>query len=69
MQGQWWRDKAAEVQHSADTHDAKKFFSSLKTVFGLFASGSASLLSSDGKTLIKDQEGALQHSAESAGVS
>ena len=57
MQDQWWGDKAAEVQHYADTHNTKKFFSSLKTVFGPSALGSASLLSSDGKTLIKDQEG------------
>ena len=61
MQDQWWRDKAAEVQHYADTHNTKKFFSSLKTVFGPSASGSAPLLSSDGKTLIKDQEGLSKH--------
>ena len=57
MQDQWWQDKAADVQHYADTHNVKKFFSSLKTVFGPSALGSAPLLSSDGKTLIKDQEG------------
>ena len=56
MLDQWWLDKAAEVQHYADTHNAKKFFSSLKNVFGPSASGSAPLLSSDGKTLIMDQE-------------
>ena len=57
MQDQYWRDKAAEVQHYTDTHNAKKCFSLLKTVFGPSASGSAPLLSLDGKTLIKDQEG------------
>ena len=56
MQDQWWRDKAAEVQHYADTHNAKKFFSLLKTVFSPSAFASAPLLSSDGKMLIKDQE-------------
>ena len=56
-QDQWWREKAVEVQHYADIHNTKKFFSSLKTVFGPSASGSAPLLSSDGKALIKDQEG------------
>ena len=25
MQDQWWRDKVAEVQHYADTHNAKNF--------------------------------------------
>lgn len=57
MQDQWWQDKAAEVQYYADTHNAKKFFGSLKSVFGPSASGCCPLLSSDGKTLIKDQEG------------
>lgn len=57
MQDQWWQDKAAEVQYHADTHNSKKFFSALKTVFGPSASGCSPLLSSDGSTLIKDQEG------------
>ena len=56
MQDQWWWNKAADVQHYADTHNAKTFFSSLKTVFGPSALDSAPLLSSDGKTLNKDQE-------------
>ena len=43
MQDQWWQDKAAEVQHYTDTHNVKKFFSSLKTVFCHSASGSAPL--------------------------
>ena len=61
MQDQWWQDKAAEVQLYADTHNAKKFFSSPKTVFDPSASGSAPLLLLDGKTLIKDQEGLSKH--------
>ena len=57
VQDQWLRDKATKVQDYADTHNTKKFFFSLKTVFGPSASGSAPLLSSNEKTLIKDQEG------------
>ena len=57
MQDQWWWDKAAEVQHYADTHNTKKFFSLLKTVLGPSASSNTPLLLSDRKTLIKDQEG------------
>ena len=57
MQNKWWEVKPAQVQLYADTHNAKKFFSSLKTVFGPSASGCSPLLSSDGSTLIKDQEG------------
>ena len=56
-QGQLWRDKVAKVQYFVDTHNAQNIFSSLKSVFGPSASGSAPLLSSDRKTLIKDQEG------------
>ena len=61
IQDQWWWDKAAEVQHYTDTHDAKKFFSSLKTVFGPSPSSGAPLLLSDRKTLIKDQESLSKH--------
>ncbi len=57
MQDQWWQAKAAEVQGYADTQNAKLFFSALKTVYGPSRSGSSPLLSSDGKTLIKDQGG------------
>ena len=52
MQDNWWELKAAQVQLYADTHNAKKFFSSLKMVFSPSASGCSPLLSSDGSTLI-----------------
>ena len=57
MEDQLWQDKAAEVQYYADTHNSKKFFSSLKTTFGPSASSFCPLLASDCSTLIKDQEG------------
>ena len=57
MQDQWWQDKAAEVQYYADTRNSKKFFSSLKAIFGPSASSCSPLLASDDSTLIKDQEG------------
>ena len=57
MQDKWWQEKASELQYYADTHNAKKFFSSLKSVYGPSTSGCSPLLSSDGTTLIKDQEG------------
>nr|KAG5693154.1 hypothetical protein BaRGS_035352 [Batillaria attramentaria] len=64
MQDQWWQDKADEVQSYADSHNAKKFFNSLKTVYGPSKSGCSPLLSSDGRTLIKDQEGLKKRWAE-----
>ena len=57
MQDQWWQDKAEEVQSCADSHSAKKFFRSLKTVYGVSRSGCSPLLPSGGTTLIKDQVG------------
>ena len=56
MQDKWWEVKGAQVQLYAGTHNAKKFFSSLKTVLGSSASGCSPLLSSDWSTLIKHQE-------------
>ena len=66
MQEQWWQNKAAEFEHYADTHNAKKFFSSLKTVFGPSTLGCTPLLSSDGRTLIKDQDGLSKHLDENS---
>ena len=57
MKEKWWQDKAEEVQCYADAHNYKKFFMTLETVFGPSASCFSPLLSSDGTTLIKDQEG------------
>ena len=62
-----WRDrKAEEVQMYADTHNSKKFFSSLKAVYGPSKSRSIPLLSADGSMLIKDQEGLRNRWAEHA---
>ena len=64
MQDKWWNAKAEEVQQAADSHNAKLFFSALKTIYGPTPSGCSPLLSSDGKTLIKDQAGLLERWTE-----
>ena len=56
--------QAEEVQQAADSHNAKLFFSALKTIYGPTTSGCSPLLSSDGKTLIKDQAGLLERWTE-----
>ena len=64
MQDSWWSNKAEEVQRYADTNNTKMFYSALKTVYGPTTSGCSPLLSADGKTLIKDQEGLLKRWTE-----
>ena len=64
MKEKWWDNKAEEVQQCADSHNSKKFFSALKTVYGPSKSGSTPLLSTDGSALIKDQEGLRNRWAE-----
>ena len=64
MQDQCSQDKADKVQSYADSHNAKKFFSSLKTVYGLSRSGCSPVLSSDCTTLIKGQVGIRERWAE-----
>lgn len=64
MKDKWWAGKAEEVQKYADSHNSKQFFGALKTVYGPSKSGSTPLLSADGSTLIKDQEGLRNRWAE-----
>ena len=64
MHDQWWQDKVKEVQSYADSHNAKMFFPSLKTLYGLSRSGCSPLLPSDGTTLIKGQVGIRERWAE-----
>jgi len=35
MKEKWWKNKAAELQDAADSHDMKRFYSGLKAVYGL----------------------------------
>jgi len=32
MKDKWWKNKAAELQDAADSHDMKRFYSGLKAV-------------------------------------
>jgi hypothetical protein len=57
MHYQWWKKKAEEVQHAADTNNVKQLFSSIKSIYGPSSNGTAPLLSADGTVLIKDKPG------------
>jgi len=64
MKEKWWRDKATELQEAADSHDMKRFYDGLKSVYGPKASGSVPVRSLDGTTLITDRRQILHRWAE-----
>ena len=60
MQDNWLSKKADEIQGYADAHDMKRFYDSLKCVYGPSVSGSSPMLSADGSTLITDKNELLE---------
>ena len=60
MQDSWWDKKADEVQYYADRKYSKKFFTSLKTVYGLQRPSTTPLLAADSITLLKDKDNITQ---------
>lgn len=55
MKDLWWDRKAKEIQEAADKNTTKLFYEGPRAVYGLTASGNASVYSSDGKTLLTDK--------------
>lgn len=55
MQDVWWDCKAEEIQGFADCDNSKKFFSTLKTIYGPSRPSITPLLSADGNILLKDK--------------
>ena len=64
MQDSWLSSKADEIQSFADRKDMKKFFYALKTVYGPQCSGTTSLLSAYGTSLLTDKEAILKRWAK-----
>ena len=64
MQDTWLSNKADEIQGYADRHDMRRFYDSLKCVYGPPTSGSSPMLSADGSTLITDKNDILERWAE-----
>ncbi|PFX28325.1 D-inositol 3-phosphate glycosyltransferase [Stylophora pistillata] len=54
MKDKWWFDRSRELQTAADTKNAKKFFSELKSVYGPPSKGTSPLFDLDGHTVIKE---------------
>ena len=51
MQNNWWKDRAAELQESADKRDYKTFYQGLKKVYGPTYIASSAIKSMDGVLL------------------
>ena len=64
MQDSWLSARADEIQGYADRNDSKNFYSALKAIYGPSASSSPTLLSSDGSTLLTDQDKVLERWAD-----
>lgn len=64
LQDSWLSNKADEIQTYADRHDSKRFYDSLKAVYGPPTSGTAPVLASDGSTLLTDRSQILERWAE-----
>ena len=64
MQASWLSKKAEEIQSFTDKKGMKKFHEALKTVYGPKSSGTTSLFSADGSTLLTDKDVILKRWAE-----
>ena len=63
MQDSWWKERAAELQSSADQRDFKAFYQGLKAVYGPVHKASPSIKSKDG-VLLTDPSKVLDRWAE-----
>ena len=63
MQDTWWKERAAELQCSADQRDFKTFYQGLKAVYGPVHKASPSVKSKDG-VLITDRSKVLDRWSE-----
>ncbi len=64
MQDSWYSKKADEIQGYADSHDTKRFYDALKTVYGPQSSGSSPLLIADGTLLLTEKKQILERWAD-----
>ncbi|VDL90178.1 unnamed protein product [Schistocephalus solidus] len=64
MQGAWMIRKVEEIQGCADRNEMKNFFKAIKAIYGLCIKGTATLLSSDGTTLLTEKSQILKRCAE-----
>ena len=64
MQDSWLSQKAEEIQHYADTKDMKRFYESIKEVYGPRLASTSPILGDDGQTLLTEKSSILKRWAE-----
>ena len=64
LKEQWWKRKADELQLAPDTQNTAAFYQGLKAVYGPATKHTSPLLSSDGKTLLREDEKILDRWVE-----
>ena len=64
MKDDWLSSKADEIQGYADCHDTKRFYDSIKTLYGPQPTGTSPLLSVDGSQLVTEKDQILKRWAE-----
>ena len=64
MKNSWLEARVKETQHYADTNNSRKFFESIKAIYGPSHSGTTPLLSKDGSTRLTDKTAIIKRWAE-----
>jgi len=64
MKDKWLKQKADEIQDYADSHNSKRFYQAVRTLYGPQPADTSPLLSEDGTKLITDKSGILDRWAE-----
>ena len=64
MQNDWLSNRADETQVYADCHDTKRFYDSIKALYGPIPTGTSPLLSVDGSQLVTEKDQILKRWAE-----
>ena len=60
LQNTWLSQKAEEIQGYADSSDMRRFYDTLKCLYGPQSSKNTPILSADGSKLITDKKGILE---------
>ena len=64
LQDTWLAGKAKEIQLYADSHDSKRFYNALKSLYGPQPSGTSPLFNTDGSQLLTEKQDILNRWAE-----
>ena len=54
MEDAWWDNNVEEIQHLANTGDARGFFQAIKTIYGPQGASTTPILATDGTTVLSE---------------